>query len=172
MHLSFSCRPHWNATPLEMCSILGVYPCSYLFKAVFYIRGIFLLEVRAKRTIFILSNTSLRCVLCVGYIHRGTCFSVRDFPPRGSFYAGAFLYWVGATQWEYLAMRMHLQEECHTGCMFVLGEASHYAEGLSFDSDCKESACSAGDRHLIPGLGGSPGGSMATDSSILAWRIP
>ena len=28
------------------------------------------------------------------------------------------------------------------------------------------------DAGLIPGLGRSPGGSMATHSSILAWRIP
>ena len=36
----------------------------------------------------------------------------------------------------------------------------------------KESACSAGDPSLIPGLGRSPGGVMATHSSILSWRIP
>ena len=30
----------------------------------------------------------------------------------------------------------------------------------------------AGDAGLIPGLGSSPGGRMATHSSILAWRIP
>ena len=35
-------------------------------------------------------------------------------------------------------------------------------------SDGKESACNAGDLCLIPGLGGS----LATLSSILAWRIP
>ena len=28
------------------------------------------------------------------------------------------------------------------------------------------------DRVLIPGLGRSPGGEMATHSSILAWRVP
>ena len=28
------------------------------------------------------------------------------------------------------------------------------------------------DQVLIPGLGSSPGGRMATHSSILAWRIP
>ena len=39
-------------------------------------------------------------------------------------------------------------------------------------SDGKESACSAGDPGLIPGLGRSPGGVMATHSSILPWRIP
>ena len=39
----------------------------------------------------------------------------------------------------------------------------------------KESACSAGnlkDVDLIPALGRSHGGGMATHSSILAWRIP
>ena len=38
-----------------------------------------------------------------------------------------------------------------------------------------ESAYKAGDaRHLgsVPGLGRSPGGKMATHSSILAWKIP
>ena len=39
-------------------------------------------------------------------------------------------------------------------------------------SDCKEYACNAGDRGLIPDLGSSPGGGVATHSSILAWRIP
>ena len=36
----------------------------------------------------------------------------------------------------------------------------------------KESACKAGDPILIPGSGRSPGGGMATHSSIIAWRIP
>ena len=36
----------------------------------------------------------------------------------------------------------------------------------------KESACNVGDLDLIPGLGRSPGGGLATHSSILAWRIP
>ena len=52
--------------------------------------------------------------------------------------------------------------------------------GSSGSSDCKESACSAGDLGSVPGLERSPGGgshsralsSMATHSSILAWRIP
>ena len=39
-------------------------------------------------------------------------------------------------------------------------------------SDDKESACNAGNPSLIPGWGRSPGGGMATHSSILAWRIP
>ena len=46
-----------------------------------------------------------------------------------------------------------------------------------FGSDCKKkkkknSACNAGALSSIPGLGRSPGGGMATHSSILAWRIP
>ena len=36
----------------------------------------------------------------------------------------------------------------------------------------KESACSAGDLALIPGLGRSSGGGHGNHSSILAWRIP
>ena len=37
----------------------------------------------------------------------------------------------------------------------------------------KESACNAGDLGSVPGLGRSPGEKgMATQSSILAWRIP
>ena len=36
----------------------------------------------------------------------------------------------------------------------------------------KESACSAGDLGLIPGLGRSPGAGKGTQSSILAWRMP
>ena len=44
--------------------------------------------------------------------------------------------------------------------------------GFSGGSDSKESARNAGDLGLIPGLGRSFGGDMATHSSILAWRIP
>ena len=50
--------------------------------------------------------------------------------------------------------------------------------GFPGSSDSKESACSAGDLGLIPGLGRSPGWEdpleegMATLSSILVWRIP
>ena len=39
-------------------------------------------------------------------------------------------------------------------------------------SDYKEYAYNAGDPGLNPDLGSSPGGGMATHSSILAWRIP
>ena len=41
-------------------------------------------------------------------------------------------------------------------------------KGFPGGSDGKESACSAGDLGLIPGLGRSPGEGMATHSSILA----
>ena len=44
--------------------------------------------------------------------------------------------------------------------------------GFPGGSDSKESTCNAGDLGSIPGLGRSPGGGMATQSTILAWRIP
>ena len=44
--------------------------------------------------------------------------------------------------------------------------------GFPGDSDSKESACNAGDLGSIPGLRRSPGGGHATNSSILAQRIP
>ena len=44
--------------------------------------------------------------------------------------------------------------------------------GFPGGPDGKESACNVGDLGLIPGLGRSPGGDMATHSSILDWRIP
>ena len=44
--------------------------------------------------------------------------------------------------------------------------------GFSGSTAGKESTCNTGDPGLIPGLGRSPGGGMATHSSILAWRIP
>ena len=43
---------------------------------------------------------------------------------------------------------------------------------LPSGSDGKESVCNVGDLGLIPGSGRSPGEGMATNSSILAWRIP
>ena len=39
-------------------------------------------------------------------------------------------------------------------------------------SDSKESACNAGELGSIPGSGTSPGGGIATHSSIFAWEIP
>ena len=44
--------------------------------------------------------------------------------------------------------------------------------GLPGGSDGKESACNVGDLGSIPGWGRYPKKGMATDSSILAWRIP
>ena len=43
--------------------------------------------------------------------------------------------------------------------------------GFPGGSDCKESACNAGDLGSIPGLG-IPEEEMATLFSILVWRIP
>ena len=44
--------------------------------------------------------------------------------------------------------------------------------GVPGGSDCYESTGSAGDLGLIPGLGRSLEEGLATQSSILAWRIP
>ena len=44
--------------------------------------------------------------------------------------------------------------------------------GFPHGSDGKESAYSVGDPGSIPGSGRSPGKEIATDFSILAWRIP
>ena len=45
-------------------------------------------------------------------------------------------------------------------------------KGFLGSSDCKVSACTAGETGSTPGLGRSPGEEMATHSSILAWEIP
>ena len=47
-----------------------------------------------------------------------------------------------------------------------------FNRGFPGGSDGKESACSAGDLDLIPGLRRYPGEGMATHSSITAYRIP
>ena len=47
-----------------------------------------------------------------------------------------------------------------------------FMQGFPGGSDGKESSCNAGDPGLIPGSGRSLGKGMATQSSILAWRIP
>ena len=44
--------------------------------------------------------------------------------------------------------------------------------GLPRGFSGKESACNAGDPHLIPALGSSLEKGMTTQSSILAWEIP
>ena len=56
---------------------------------------------------------------------------------------------------------------------FVLNNLSFgYRGGFLGGSNGKESACNAGDPGLISQLGRSSGEGMATNSSILAWRIP
>ena len=45
-------------------------------------------------------------------------------------------------------------------------------QGFPGDSDGKESACNVGDLGLIPGQEDTLENEMATQSSILAWRIP
>ena len=52
------------------------------------------------------------------------------------------------------------------------GDGKRERGGFPGGSDGKESACDAGDPGSIPGSGRSPGGGMATHSSVLAWRIP
>ena len=47
-----------------------------------------------------------------------------------------------------------------------------WAQGFLGGSDSKESTGSARDPGSIPGSGRSPGGEMASRSSILAWKIP
>ena len=56
----------------------------------------------------------------------------------------------------------------HTGITCLL----YLVAGSPGGSAGKESACSAGDPGLSPGLGRSLEEGMATHSSILAWRIP
>ena len=43
--------------------------------------------------------------------------------------------------------------------------------GFHSGSDCRESACSAGDPDLVPGWEDALEKGMATHSSILAWEI-
>ena len=62
--------------------------------------------------------------------------------------------------------------------LFLLPAACHFSsegiilQGFPSSSAGKESACSAGDLGLIPGLGNPLEKGKATPSSILAWRIP
>ena len=44
--------------------------------------------------------------------------------------------------------------------------------GFPGGSEVKASACNAGELGSIPGSGRSPGGGIATHSSIFAWEIP
>ena len=50
--------------------------------------------------------------------------------------------------------------------------SSDYFSDFPGASDGKEFVCNAGDPGSIPGLGRSLEEEMASDSSILAWRIP
>ena len=52
------------------------------------------------------------------------------------------------------------------------GDPADHSEGFPGGSDGKGSPYNAGDMGSISGSGRSPGGGMATNSSILAWRIP
>ena len=52
-----------------------------------------------------------------------------------------------------------------------IGYPLQLSVGFPGGSAGKESTHNAGDLGSIPGLGMSPGGGMATHSSILAWRI-
>ena len=45
-------------------------------------------------------------------------------------------------------------------------------KGFSGHTYCQESACNAGDKGSMPGLGRSPGEGNAMHSSVLDWRIP
>ena len=57
--------------------------------------------------------------------------------------------------------------------MKILKERIHDLKKLfPCGSASKESACNAGDLGSIPGLGRSPEKEKATQSNILAWRIP
>ena len=58
------------------------------------------------------------------------------------------------------------------GCHCLLLQFRHYCNYFAGGSDGQESACSAGDPGSVLGLGRSPEKGMATDSGILAWRIP
>ena len=54
----------------------------------------------------------------------------------------------------------------------IWGTPIQYMSSFPCNSVGKESACSAGDLDLIPGLGRSPGEGNGNHSSILAWKIP
>ena len=75
----------------------------------------------------------------------------------------------------FLKLRLSAPVLFHT-MLYALGSFSILNKSIYIafpgGSDGKESACNAGDLGSIPGLGRCPGGeSMATHSSILAWRI-
>ena len=84
--------------------------------------------------------------------------------------------WVGKISWrrERLSIPVFWPEEFHGLYSPWSHKESETTEQLSLSesSTGKESICNAGDLGSIPVLGRSPGGGMATHSSILAWRIP
>ena len=63
-------------------------------------------------------------------------------------------------------------KESDTTDQLTLSALYYIYMGLPGGSDSKESTCNAGGLGSVPGLGRSPGEEMATNSSILAWRIP
>ena len=66
-------------------------------------------------------------------------------------------------------MHLHIYIHIHGAAPLVLGRYSPaFKLGFLGDSDCKESACNAGDLGSIPGSGRSLEKEMATYSSILA----
>ena len=60
----------------------------------------------------------------------------------------------------------------YSGKLVKLKFSTNDSRKLSRGSAGKESACNAGDLGSIPGLGRSLEKEKATNSSILAWRIP
>ena len=61
---------------------------------------------------------------------------------------------------------------CVCVCIYIYIYNCVYYKGFPGGSDGKESACSAEDPGLLPGLGRSPGEGTGYHSGILAWEIP
>ena len=108
------------------------------------------------------SDTSLPSVLTLSLL------------PRAPLLSG---FAVGLPQHK-VSTRLGLPDRCEfqINNKYILAFPSQVAWGtLTLDfpgaSADKESACSAGDQGLIPGLGRSPEKKAATHSSILTWRI-
>ena len=64
---------------------------------------------------------------------------------------------------------MQKAQICGKFCREFVGKVVH---GLPWCSDGEESTCSEGDLGLIPSWEDPLEEGMATDSSILAWRVP
>ena len=69
-----------------------------------------------------------------------------------------------------LYFREHVSQRI--GNYFQSGPMYNIGQGFPGNSVGKESTCNAGDQGLIPGQEDPLEEGMATDSSILAWRIP